>query len=221
MGIDACILIRNKAPFTPERLLHESYLLASTLGHEKFFINEQQHALKAMKTWEQDGPTIRPQPGEQLIKVNLWSRYYGPGYERGDWPAIRGVICWFWANHPSCETWYGGDSSGVRAARVGPEELTVLDQHYYTHGHRPYVGGFQGLSHERAPVCPRCGEPANHHGGGGGQELWGCSGCGLQLVTGRDQVFLFDHHWDIFAALKAVQGGTAKPAPHINRVPRR
>lgn len=39
------------------------------------------------------------------------SRYYGQGYERGDWPAIYGAIRLMQAALPDCRIFYGSDSS--------------------------------------------------------------------------------------------------------------
>lgn len=219
MGIDARILVKTKVHFTPEQLRHESYLLASALGHDNFFITERHHALElVVGAWEQDGPSVEPRPGEQFIEVNLWSRYYGPGYERGHWPIIRGVLCWFWANHPDCETWYGGDSSGVCVTRFTPKEVAELDNHFYTRGHRPYLGAFTSLKHEKTPVCPWCHELANNCGGGGAQSFWHCTGCGMVFIMDPAGVFQFEKRWDIFKAKEAVRAGLAESAPALNKV---
>ncbi|HEU5026635.1 MAG TPA: hypothetical protein VFV01_17090 [Spirillospora sp.] len=45
------------------------------------------------------------------VVLSTMSRYYGPGYERGDWPSIYGAIRLLRAALPECRVFYGGDSS--------------------------------------------------------------------------------------------------------------
>lgn len=45
------------------------------------------------------------------VEVYTLSRYYGPGYERGHWPAIYGAILTLQAAFPSAPVYYGGDST--------------------------------------------------------------------------------------------------------------
>lgn len=49
-----------------------------------------------------------PRPRVSLYTL---SRYYGPGYERGDWPSIYGAIRLMQALFPEAKVYYGGDSS--------------------------------------------------------------------------------------------------------------
>ncbi|ROR91740.1 hypothetical protein [Nocardioides aurantiacus] len=45
------------------------------------------------------------------VVANVTCRYWGPGYERGDWPAIYGAIRLMQALFPEARVFYGGDSS--------------------------------------------------------------------------------------------------------------
>lgn len=45
------------------------------------------------------------------VAVQTLARYYGPGYERGDWPRIYGAIRILQAAFPEARVFYGGDSS--------------------------------------------------------------------------------------------------------------
>lgn len=51
------------------------------------------------------------------VVVQTMARYYGPGYERGDWPAIYGAIRVLQATFPDAKVFYGGDSTddGIEA----------------------------------------------------------------------------------------------------------
>lgn len=45
------------------------------------------------------------------VAANVTCRYWGPGYERGDWPAIYGAIRLMQALFPEARVFYGGDTS--------------------------------------------------------------------------------------------------------------
>ena len=47
------------------------------------------------------------------VVANVTTRYYGPGYERGDWPSIYGAIVLLQAAFPSARICYGGDSDDI------------------------------------------------------------------------------------------------------------
>lgn len=131
------------------------------------------------QVWTQDGPPIFSTPGEQFIRVHLWTRYYGPGYERGAWPVIRATAEWLERHVPGCTVYYGGDSSGICAEPLHAAARDYLNAHYLTHGHEPYRGG-RGL----APIlCDFCLRGMHDVGGGQGQRFWHCDGCDLKTIT--------------------------------------
>lgn len=45
------------------------------------------------------------------VELLTLSRYYGPGYERGNWPLIYGAIRLMRVAFPSCRVFYGSDST--------------------------------------------------------------------------------------------------------------
>lgn len=45
------------------------------------------------------------------VEVNTLIRYYGKGYERGDWPVIYGAIRVLQSTFPDSKVFYGSDSS--------------------------------------------------------------------------------------------------------------
>lgn len=218
MGIDARVLFRNKGKALTEReVLRKAYELATAIGHEKFFISDGNegysghHALSIIAPqepgteyadsaddgkimWEQDGPTIYAEDGEQFIEVHLWSRYYGPGYERGDWPTIRAVV--EFGMLQGWEAWYGGDSSGVLTEKMDEVGLRELNELFLKSGHRPYQTGFGALSRGASCECPRCLEPMYNVGGGGGETFFSCGGCGKKAVVGKETRWLAkDEDW--------------------------
>lgn len=151
--------------------------------------SEEDRALIGKVVWWQDGPPIVAEDDEQFLKVRLYGRYYGPGYERGDWPKLRAVIGWLHANIPHCEVWYGGDSSGMCAVHMTPARIAAFDAHYYSNGHEPYVSAFGNRLGVNV-TCLTCEEPMRSSGGGRDYEFLHCDGCGASCVSdGRQTVW--------------------------------
>ena len=72
--------------------------------------------------------------GEEAQFVTL-SRYYGPGYERGNWPDIYGYVRLTQAAFPGHEVYYGSDS-GYRLGLLVTEEFlqSLWDWYLGPHG---------------------------------------------------------------------------------------
>lgn len=86
-----------------------------------------------------DWDNYEPAP---TIQVSSLDRYYGLGYERGPWPAIRAMGEWLAANIPG-ELRYGGDSDDSwEALRPWPEIRAQLDAWWREHKNEPYRRGF-------------------------------------------------------------------------------
>lgn len=218
MGVDAEMFIRVRGRdqwLSEDRVRSLAWALAGTMGHDRFMIHRPReggpgrHCLSIVEPFvdeydeapgligrrviQQDAPPIVAADDEQFIRVHLFGRYYGKGYERGDWPFLRSVMEWLEVCIPGCEVWYGGDSSGVEHQHYGPVERADLNRHFLLYGHRPYLSGFGFMAGE-APRCSFCKEPMIHSGGGGGlgvpgaYDLFRCTGCGEQVV--RDDVRL-------------------------------
>ncbi len=171
MGIDAEMFarIKGRENWLPEAdELSTAYDLASTLGHQNFFItiglfknssDHGHHALSIVKPlkdaqeaedycldrslvgkvlWTQDGDPIIAQDDEQFVQVHLYTRYYGEDYARGNWPIIRASAEWLEKRFPDCEVWYGGDSSGVCAAPFTRGRRDQINDFYLGDGGRSY-----------------------------------------------------------------------------------
>jgi hypothetical protein len=189
MGIDAEMFVRNSGPSLDEtevrRLARD---LCARFGHDKFMIQREDkpwskahHALEILEpaVWEQDGPDIIAEPGEQFIRVHLYTRYYGEGYERGDWPLIKGTAEFLEGHISNARIWYGGDSSGLLAEPLDYEARLRLDAHWISTGHEPYNSRFGGYG----PPCEFCGgSPFHRRGGGPDRQFFSCDGCGVQIV---------------------------------------
>ncbi len=134
----------------------------------------------------QDGPDILPEPGEYLMEVALWTRYYGIGYERGDLITLCAIAEWCELNIPNCEVWYGGDSSGVCAQPWPESERKKLRAHLFSEEGRSYYG-LHSSSHLTPPPCSLCVKERgmNRYGFGENYTAVSCAGCGKSF-TSRD-----------------------------------
>lgn len=138
------------------------------------------------KIYHQDGPDIRAAEGEWLLTVNLWSRWYGIGYERGDLLTICAIAEWVEANIPNCEVWYGGDSSGVCAEPFGREARDALKRHFYSESGRDYFAHARPGTFPTPAPCSLCipEEPRfNQHGFGQNFIAVNCGGCGKSFES--------------------------------------
>lgn len=139
--------------------------------------------------WMQDGAAILAQPGEWLLKVSLWTRYYGVGYERGDILTICAVAEWIEANIPDSEVWYGGDSSGIEAEPFHAAKREELRRHLYSRAGRDYFAYSRNRASIQPAPCGLCipGEPRfNEFGSGANYTAVSCGGCGKSFET-RDR----------------------------------
>lgn len=193
MGVDAEMFVRTRSGYIPEQVREMAHDLAEAFGYSHFVIArpgkhswlpQGRHALELVDVYEQDGPPIYPCVGEQFIQVHLFTRYYGKGYERGNWPFIDGVIRWLKMRIPDAEVWYGGDSSGICAELMDEAARNKLWRLFVKAGHKPYVH-YDGWGHDREkPTCDFCSAPmANYLWGPSGRRGFCCHGCGLKLWT--------------------------------------
>lgn len=94
------------------------------------------------RIYRQDGDPIVAEPGEWLLELSLWTRYYGPGYERGDILTICSIAEWCEANLQPCAVWYGGDSSGVVASLFDDGARRAMKAHLFGPSGRDYFNLF-------------------------------------------------------------------------------
>lgn len=196
MGIDARILLRVKgeAP-SAGQLKTWSWNLASSVGAEHFYFDRDVGkpvitlSDGAGKVYSQDGDDVLAEPGETLLEVHTWSRWYGVGYERGDLITLCAIAEWCEANIPTCEVWYGGDSSGVIAAPWPDSERRKLRRHLYTEEGRTYCVAACGPEEKPKgpPTCALCvpdrGMIRVGSSGDGHFSSWHCKGCGETITT--------------------------------------
>lgn len=134
---------------------------------------------------QQDGDDIYAAPDEWLLDVNLWSRYYGIGYERGDILIICAIAEWCEANIPGCEVWYGGDSSGVVAKPFPEAERARLRRHLYSPEGRSYRYCAAKTALKGPGPCGLCPGSARFTEAGWGRSYAAvyCGGCNKTFET--------------------------------------
>lgn len=67
--------------------------------------------------------------GSPRVELGTMGRYYGPGYERGDWPTIHNQILSLRAALPMCTIHYGGDGEDD-CPEATDAYLAEIWQHY-------------------------------------------------------------------------------------------
>lgn len=83
---------------------------------------------------DHDPRDFQPHTRYYLIQADefIVDRWYGPGYERGNWPAIYTAIRKFQAAYPKAKIYYTDDHAGpdFPPYECTPEYLERLWQHY-------------------------------------------------------------------------------------------
>lgn len=189
MGVDAVVLVTSPTAIDDRQLLRMSYEVASAFGPSKFFIDREgkysgpRHALSFDADDRYDW-IDKPEDTATVIKVNVWSRYYGEGYERGDLPFLISLRRWFLSALPGCTVFYGGDTTDI-AEPFTDEREAELWAHFVKHQHLPYISHRSLISDalDAEQRCEFCDEPMQRFGWGSGYASFACSGCGLHRET--------------------------------------
>lgn len=147
MGVDACIQFSSLRDADLNTVAFE---LAKWTTGDQFYKH----------------PCIEFDDEDDCYKVLTWSRHYGPGYERGDWPTLRGILLWLMSRVDGVEYAADTDHDYRPAALVIAEN----DNHWLQEGY-PYrwdewhIGGGLPVGCER-PI-DAYGQPMHRHGWGG------------------------------------------------------
>lgn len=217
MGVDAEMFVRisgKENHLSIEDVRQLSYEIGGAIGSNVFFPkNPQSKIFKGQSrgnlsiiepfvdeyneapeligdvVWFQDGDPIIAEKDEQFIKVNLYGRYYGVGYERGSWPNLKACIDWLQCRIPVGQVWYGGDSSGMTAKACTTSYISELQSHWANNGRRPYTRYASNLRMPdyrkgvTVPVCELCDVKMAETGGSMNYAFYWCEGCGQKAVS--------------------------------------
>lgn len=218
MGVDAMIFfaVPKASALSKEQLRDLSYQMGRTVGSHNFFIyggafngpdepeDYDQYFIREL-SWDpdpedgyvaygiagKDSGTIAEhcrQDTHVVYQVGLFGRYYGPGYERGNWPDLSMLLKWLKIGIPNVEfIFYGGDSD-ENYELVSDRFISDMDAYYLSENGRNYYGNSDfkkrlfDINKSNTPDCPRCQHEMTDFGGGGGHGFWNCQGCGDKYV---------------------------------------
>jgi len=190
MGIDAVIYAKLNRPATEDEIRDWSFRIGAAFGHDRFFI--QQPRIKGYNNAEPHGAiTLREIYHEDVddynadpfqVNVGVFSRYYGPGYERGDWAFLRMVILWMKANMPEGSVIYYGGDSDDGCEEVNERLIAEIDECFFKTGRQNYHMN-RHVEGEDVHGCPLCKVAMPQYGFGGGYQSFQCLGCGYKLST--------------------------------------
>lgn len=135
MGVDIVFKARPHVPFTAEQFDALRAKLHDAWPDEDA---DPEYGRDPDLEWDpyEDAPTM---------EVNHWWRYYGVGYERGDWPDIKRLGDWLAVELGElAELRYGGDSDDSwEALRPWGKIRDQLQAHWDAHGNEPYRAAFR------------------------------------------------------------------------------
>jgi hypothetical protein len=194
MGVDATILVRLNGDANVALARKLGYRLGDAVGADFFWIDREEGRgpLTVLDPAEEDYLLeCLPQEPGGVLRVNTLHRYYGEGYERGNWPRLAAVIGWLNFNLPTAKVYYGGDSGDLELA--DGDFLDAMWAHWATVGRSPYA--YNGPKQEARlgamgafpawPTCDLCQVPMSRYGFGGNYAAFHCAGCGHD-ISSRD-----------------------------------
>ncbi len=193
MGVDAEMMFTMAVTPNPKRLREIQYLLMERVGRSIFWTDsyvdkdkKQAQAFLVPTTegdiW--DGPSVNL---PNMVRVKLFCRYYGEGYERGPALELCGTMLVLLSQSDVTSVWYGGDSSGVHGENYTRARVHMLLDYYCRSGHEPYRRAFHKDGEGPTPDCSYCTVPMIRNGFGGSYANFYCSGCGETLkLKGND-----------------------------------
>lgn len=171
MGLDAEMKVYPKGQITDDELRKLAIDLAEAFGSWVWTEPLKRRAIQFAKD-------------RHCLTVNLISRYYGEGYERGPIESHIAIASWFEHRLPQCRVMYGSDC-GDEYADFGPKERDKIWKHFCEVGHRPYCDDWMAGSIHRD--CTFCLVPMRRYGFGGYPiDTYGsftCVGCGWKQET--------------------------------------
>ena len=193
MGVDAKMLVRHKGKLTDDEVRLLAADLSAAFWREPFMIArpgdkytpEGRHALEITERYEQDGPDIEREEGDQFIRVNLFGRFYGKGYERGNWPQLYAIARWLKTRIAGCSVWYGGDSSGCCAEEMTDAFCDDMWAHFIAEGHAPYAERKRSMPGDPPqPFCSFCKRAMSAYSWGPYKRVgFACASCEYKCET--------------------------------------
>lgn len=184
MDIDAVIRIKTRDVLTEKQIESLGYEIRSRFGSiiitRRYAWDKENDVdnavLEVVQQYDEDKGEFVTGDDATLYSVRVWSRYYGPGYERGPALEIFGLLYFLLGIEGVVDVWYGGDSSDA-LDKVSPQYVFDLLNHYMQHAHEPYQRAFDRDAD--GPMC--CGRQMIRFGWGGNYKAWSCAACGTVI----------------------------------------
>ena len=131
MGIDARMAVVLPNAPTNAEVLEMGWRLGASFGEILFHHKDEPCLSTYIHSWVSGLPT----DGTAVI-LNLYGRYYGEGYERGQIHDYIAIAEWLETVYPGCQVFYGADYDDAYKP-FGKEERTTLWKHFCKVGHSP------------------------------------------------------------------------------------
>jgi hypothetical protein len=175
MGIDACMYVKVPYYMSKEDITQLSYAAGVSFGHEHFCRYTGEHNISVI--------TVSTQ--STTLRVNLWTRYYGPGYERGNCALLVTLAEWLERAIPGCTVLYGGDVDVEEAEIFDKEARSKLLDHLASPNGRAYFTQRLFEGNIAGPICVLCNAKMVQYNSGPGPYCgtFSCGGCGVVLET--------------------------------------
>ncbi len=189
MGVNARMQVKLRSPLSGDALRKISARLCRVIGSEKFFQSRKEGG-GALARYKEYGETGLGAP--LLLEVALWGRYYGPGYERGDWMSIISIAEWLEQAIEGAEILYGGDG-GEELKPFCAAERAKLKAHAFGRESRDYfenrsssISRSDKMKLPESLLCELC-VPEEYvpqqFGFGGNYAMYSCAVCGEKFQT--------------------------------------
>lgn len=192
MGVDARMFVGLKEKMEPLAIRHLAADCAAAFGPQKFWIKrpdagygKAHHVFEenASCEYSEEDAYFKDHHAAQWLRVFLWGRYYGEGYERGDFPLYYALAKWIDTRLPGSVILYGGDTGGEYEL-FDTKRREDLFAHFARVAHKPYRGAFAGIYGAKSvPLCDFCQVPLVNYGGGQGDIFYRCDSCEFKAIA--------------------------------------
>ena len=112
----------------------------------------------SLQSWVTIEPVEGYHPEGATHEVHTCERFYGPCYERGDWPIIAATLMDLMASKAVETVWYMGDHEDAEMAKpLTREKFFSICWYYLEHKNRPYYQRRFRLNPHRRSLTARPG----------------------------------------------------------------
>ncbi len=133
MGLDVKIAVIGTDHFPPDLSTVDDY--SETTGDQFRWFD----IALALGNFYSGRADLYPSPIDGGFAIHGVMRYYGPGYERGQWPTIAGVLTAVQHMYPECEIRYGSDADDIDGMKaVTPDFMAQMWRYWLSDAGHEY-----------------------------------------------------------------------------------